>query len=831
MIREYQKGDVQVYTEKEERRGSIMSFDTLQEEEQSHKVKVKVERVLFPKSENEWNGWGIVSVSPVETELGFEPKLSKWKNFIIRGNIPMAMIKGQEYTLDISDLKRDVKYGEYYEVVKLHIETLDSVESQQRFLQAIVKEHKANLIIEEYPNSMIIDDIKSGVINLTTIKGIGQATADKIIADIERNKDLGALMVELNDLKLTARMIKNVLDKYGSSTVALLKARESLYNLCSVSGISFKKVDEVALARGEDKFGAKRIRAYAEHCFDEIANDGHSWVSERVFLEKAISELDIIGTYIRDYMDSEDGRLRFYWQQDYKRISSMRMYNNEKNTLRNLLRLATKYEVRENVNFDEEIKRAENKLGVTYTEEQRNAIIESMNHGVFILNGKGGTGKTTVVKGIVEIAESLGMSYQACALSGKASQVLLSKDIDSATIHRTFSIGLNDKDETQLTVKKDLIIVDESSMINAGLFSTLLSRIESGAKIVIVGDSGQLSGIGHGDVLRDLLQTKYFKTVELIQIHRQAQDSGIIELASKIRDGQQVCVSKFEGMTTFGIKKDMLLLGYSDKEAIPFDLEKYLRGYSKHIKSPQDLMDIQVVVATKERGNLSARAINTLAQSIFNDLSKEFMSNSGYDYREGDKVIVKGNSYEIDYYDDIEHYHKAQEEKEMQKYQKQYDSEGEESQEYVQPINPKGDLFNGTMGIVKGIISDVDSDKKDIKLLAVEFEGLGLVVFESNKLDSLDLAYAVTCHRLQGSTIKNVFVLLDYSAFTLLSRQWVYTAITRASKKCVLMVQTTALVKAIGTDSSGNRQTFLGDLIKEVQQKIGNLESVKNRQI
>lgn len=812
-----------------------MSFDTLQEEAQSHKVKVKVERVLFPKSENEWNGWGIVSVSPVETELGFEPKLNKWKNFIIRGNIPMAMIKGQEYSLDISDLKRDIKYGDYYEVVKLHIEALDSVEAQQRFLQAIVKEHKANLIIEEYPNSMIIDDIKSGAIDLTTIKGIGKSTADKIIATIERNKDLGALMVELDDLKLTARMIKNVLDKYGSSTVALLVAKESLYNLCSVSGISFKKVDDVALARGEDKFGAKRIRAYAEHCFDEIANEGHSWVSERVFLEKAISELDIIGTYIRDYMDSEDGRMRFYWQQDMKRISSMRMYNNERNTLRNLLRLATKYVVRKDVNFDEEIKRAENKLGVIYTEEQRNAIVESMNHGVFILNGKGGTGKTTVVKGIVEIAVSLGMTYQACALSGKASQVLLSKDIDSATIHRTFSIGLSGNDESELTVKKDLIIVDESSMINAGLFSTLLSRIESGAKIVIVGDSGQLSGIGHGDVLRDLLQTKFFKTVELMQIHRQAQDSGIIELASKVREGQQVCMGKFEGMATFGVKKDMLLLGYSDKEAIPIDLERYLRGYLKHIKTPQDLMDIQVVVATKERGSLSARAINILAQGIFNDLNKDFISSGGYDYREGDKVIVKGNSYEIDYYDDVEHYYRAKEEKLMQDLMPPLEVEyDEENDIYLtlnvpQPINPTGDLFNGTMGIVKGIISDVDSDGNEIKLLAVDFEGLGLVVFESNKLDSLDLAYAVTCHRLQGSTIKNVFVLLDYSAFSLLSRQWVYTAITRASKKCVLMVQTTALVKAIGTDSSGNRQTFLGDFIKEVQQKVGDLESVLSR--
>lgn len=798
--------------------------------QQSNRLKVKVSKILFYKQESMW---GIISVMPTETKNGFEPKLNKWNNFVIRGNIPMELNIGQEYDVEISDLKTDAKYGEYYEVVRVHIETLDTVEAQQRFLQAIIKEHKANLIIEQYPTAMVIDDIKSGAIDLTTIKGIGESTAEKIKSTIERNKDLGALMVELADLNLTGRMLKNIIDKFSSSTVALVKAKDSLYNLCSVSGISFKRVDEVALLRGEDKFGDKRIRAYAEHCFDEIANEGHSWVNERVFLEKAVNELDIIGTYIRKYMDSEDGRLRFYWQEDVKRISSMRMYNNERNTLRNLLRIATKYVVPSDVNFDEEIKRAEEKLGVVYTEEQRYAIIESMKHGVFILNGRGGVGKTTVVKGIVEVAESQGMTYQACALSGKASQVLLSKDINSATIHRTFSIGVHNEDEEEVMVRKDLIIIDESSMINAGLFSTLLSRIDDGSKVVIVGDSGQLSGIGHGDVLRDLLATKFFKTVELMQIHRQAQDSGIIELASKIREGKQVCTAKFEGRETFGVNKDMLLFGYSDKEAIPFDLEKYLRGYLKHVKSPQDLMDIQIVVATKERGSLSAKAINILAQGIFNDLSKEFISNSGYDYREGDKVIVKGNSYEINYYENIEHYHKAQEEKAMRDLlpssEVEYDEENDIYPNVAQPINPTGDLFNGTMGIVKGIINDVDSDGKEIKLLAVEFEGLGLVVFESGKLDSLDLAYAVTCHRLQGSTIKNVFVVLDYSAFTLLSRQWVYTAITRASKKCVLMVQTSALVRAIGTDSSGNRQTFLGDMIDEVKQKLGNLESVINR--
>lgn len=811
-------------------------------QQNTNRLKVEVAKVLFY---NPSSMWGIVSVKPTKIEGDFTPELNRWQNFVIRGNIPMAMNVGQEYDVEITDLQSDAKYGDFYEIIRVHVEALDTIEAQQRFLQAILSEYQAKVILEAHPNSMIVDDIKNNIIDITTIRGIGEVTAKKIKNEIERNKDLGALMVELADLNPTGRMLNKIIEKFGNSTIALFRAKESLYNLCTVSGISFKRVDTVALMRGEDKFGAKRIKAYSEHYFDEIANQGHSWVNERVFLEQAIKELDIVGTYIRDYMRTDEGRESFYWQEGDKRISSMRMYNNERNTLRNLLRLATKYVAPVGFNVDEAIKEAEDKLGVKYTDEQKNAIRESILHGVFILNGKGGTGKTTVVKGIVEVLNFMGTTYRACALSGKASQVLLSKDIDSATIHRTFSFGgkkekpkapieegLDKEDLGDDKLYYDVVIVDESSMVNAGLFSQMLSQLRDGAKIIFVGDSGQLSGIGHGDVLRDLLQTQYFKTVELMQIHRQAQDSGIIELATKIREGEQIFNANFGGRKSFGKKNDMVVYGYQEKEDMPNDIERVLRGQAKHIHTAQDLMDFQVVVAMKERGELSARTINILAQSIFNNLEKPYVSHNGYDYREGDKVIVKGNSYEIKYYNDLEHYHDVQDnamtEEEIQHQLMEMET-SEERFEFLNSI-PKasiGDLFNGTMGIIVGVFEKMDyKTNKMVNFLMVDFEGLGIKIFQQSELDSIELAYAVTCHRLQGSTIKNVVCVLDYSAFSLLCRQWVYTAITRASNKCVLLVQSSALVKAIATDASGNRQTFLGDMIQDVRSAKGELENL-----
>lgn len=798
----------------------------------TNRLKVKVAKVLYYKEESMW---GIVSVAPTKIEGDFEPELNRYNNFVIRGNIPMAMNVGQEYDIEVSDLQTDAKYGEFYEIIRIHVEALDTVEAQQRFLQAVLSEHQSKLILEAFPNNMIVDDIKDNIIDITTIKGFGEATALKIKREIKRNKDLGALISELADLNPSGRMLNKIVEKFGNSTIALFKAKESLYYLCIVSGLSFKKIDNVALMRGEDKFGAKRIKAYSEYYFDEIANQGHSWVNEREFLEQAIKELDVNGTYIRNYMKSEDGQKNFYWQQEDKRISSILMYNNERNILRNLLRLATRYEAPIGFDVDEAIKDAEAALNVKYTDEQKNAICESVLHGVFIINGKGGTGKTTVVKGIVEVLNSLGLTYKACALSGKASQVLLSKDIDSATIHRTFGIGVKKSDDEEIGNGKsfyDVIIIDESSMVDAGLFSQMLSKVQDGAKVILVGDSGQLSGIGHGDVLRDLLQTQYFKTIELNQVHRQAQDSGIIELATKIREGVQVCSANQEGMTKFGKNKDMIMVNYQNKEVMPENVERVLRGQAKNIKTPKDLMDFQVVVAMKERGAMSAKAINNLAQSVFNDLEKPFVSHNGYDFREGDKVIVKGNSYEISYYDDLEHYYNVRDqeltENEIQEHLLTLETDEERIEFYDSiPTSNTGDLFNGTMGIIVDVFEKMDyNTNKIVQCLMINFEGLGIKVYQQSELDSLELAYTVTCHRIQGSTIKNVVVILDYSAYSLLCRQWVYTAITRASKKCVLLVQSSALVKAIGTDASGNRQTFLGDMIRELHKAKGDLETV-----
>ena len=796
------------------------------QETSSNRLRVRVAKKLYYSSENMW---GIFSVVPVSGAEGFQPKLNSYGNMVIKGNTPIELKVKGEYDVEISDIKIDVKYGEYYEINRVHLQELNTVEAQQNFLEVIVSSHQYKLIIEAFPDCMIIDMIKNDLIDITTVKGIGKKTAKKIKEDIESNRELGALMVELSDFNFTGRMLNKIIYHFKGPALALYKVQQSLYNLCAVSGISFARVDDVALSHGEDLCGSKRIKAYSDYYFDEVGSQGHSWVSERLYLEQAIEALDINGKYIRDFLDSEEGQRSFFWNKKSKIISSRVMYENERSVLRNLLRISSRYKKPAFLNIERAIENAEGNLGIKYTDEQKNAIRESINHGVFILNGKGGTGKTTVVKGIVEVLTSIGLTYHSCALSGKASQVLLSKGIESSTLHRAFGIGMREEFVDGAIV--DVIIVDESSMINAGLFRLMVEKIKNGAKIIIVGDSGQLSGIGHGDVLRDLLQTNYFKSIELKQIHRQAQDSGIIELASMIRDGEQPINSNLDGGVTFGKNKDMIIRGYSDREDIPEGIERILKGHLKNVHAPSDLMDFQIIVAMKERGDISARTINNLAQSIFNDLDKPSVAYNGYEFREGDKVIVKGNSYNIKVFKNIEHYKKSfnenPSEEELQYYMETNSAEEHTESFLLPPKEISTDLFNGTMGIVVDVRRDYDAkEEKEVTKLVVDFEGVGLKVFNQKELEVLELAYACTCHRLQGSTIKNVVVVLDYSAYTLLSRQWVYTAITRASNKCVLLAQSKALVRAISIDASGNRQTFLGNMIREVEQTKGSLQHV-----
>lgn len=411
---------------------------------------------------------------------------------------------------------------------------------------------------------------------------------------------------------------------------------------------------------------------------------------------------------------------------------------------------------------------------------------------------------TTIMKGLIR---ALGNeNYTGAALSGKASNVLSKSGIEASTIHRMLGYdGKEFKYNKKELLPYDIIIIDEASMVNISLFLSILGAMDNGCKIVIVGDSGQLPNIGFGDLLYDMISTKVFPVYELTQVHRQASKSGILELANRIRNGEQVVTYNSSGKETYGELEDQTIFSYSEAEKsnIPFDVLRIAQGYKENVKTPEDLFDFQIFVTNRTSGNLSVLSMNTELQGIFNGGKKPYLSRNNYNFKKDDKIIATGNSYNLKSFPSTKEYYSFVEGLKL------LDVEDREK-----AMKGDVDVYNGTMGIVKHV--DVDG-----KVLFIQFEETEeLIAYKLNDLDSIHLAYAISIHRGQGSGIKNIIVAVDFSSYLLLSRQLIYTGITRAIEKGLLLVENNALYTALQRDAN-TRQTFLKEFLLESEKENG----------
>lgn len=407
---------------------------------------------------------------------------------------------------------------------------------------------------------------------------------------------------------------------------------------------------------------------------------------------------------------------------------------------------------------------------------------------------------TTIVKGLINTLGIKDDSYMASALSGKAANILNMSGVSSSTIHRMLKYdGSGFKYDEENQMHYDLVIVDEASMVNIGLFLSVLRATPNGSKLLIVGDSGQLPAIGYGDLLYDMLSTRVFPTYELTQVHRQAGESGILELATAIRSGKQIAVYGSSGRTAYGAEEDQTVITYSEdtKGNIPYDVLRIAQGYKEKVKKPEDLLDFQVFVTNRVSGALSVQNMNIELQKIFNGGASPSLSRNNYNFKKDDKIISIGNSYKLKSFEDVNSYYEFME---NLKY-----LDAEEKEEMMQG---SADVYNGTTGIIKGV--DVEN-----KVVFIQFEGInGLIAYSLTDLDNIYLAYAISVHRGQGSGVKNIIVAIDYSSYMLLSRQLVYTALTRAISKGLLLAENNALHTALQRDAN-TRQTFLKELLLE----------------
>lgn len=704
----------------------------------------------------------------------------------IKGYVPKLKVESS-YIVKVAP-KNDARYGLGYEVGWIHEKAMSTRDEVESFLKTILTLKQATSIIDAYPEQDVLEKIKDGSFDYSKVKGVGKKTFDTIREKVIENEKYQKAIIELTvKFGIPYNAIKRLSDKYGSPEMLVEKLGSNPYILMEVDGYGFKRADEIALSMGVEETSSYRVKAGIAFILNTQANRGHSWVKKNRMINDVVQLLKIKIQNVRDVLSDVDESDDFEVKDDKAYVKKYKKAEQE--VERHLFRILEEDSISKTSasSVGEKIKEIELSQGFEYTDEQKKAINLAVNQNVIVINGKAGTGKTSVIKGIVEVLQMTeGLGYATCALSGKASQrIQESTGLDSYTIHRLlkYKRGEGFLYNEQNPLSEDVVILDEASMVNSELFRSLLQSIKSGAKLIITGDVSQLEPIGVGNVLLDVLKSDKIPMVELTIVHRQAQKSGILSSANMVREGKGfVSNDSFKkGFVRVGELGDLYMYRHNKKE----NIKKRVLSIAK--KYNGDILDFQVITPMRKRGELSADSLNKSLQLIFNGnpngvSDDRKIKRGAYDIIEGDKIITNGN-------------------------------------------NNEKMVYNGTLGIV----THIDTKAKDKKgntvgEVVINFESIGNMSLTMEEVRNIDLAYAITCHKSQGSQWKYVVFAMDYSSYIMLNRQLVYTAMTRASEALFMVVEMEALERSIKTDNSSKRKTFLLDLLlKTKSEKSFNL--------
>lgn len=771
------------------------------EEERIIKIEGTLDRIFYPKYAKKVAS-GEFAIFRVFITKKLENCEDEIEDIKVKGNV-CTLEYGTTYKIFAKLAETHEIYGNTYDLVYISkCIDISSKDKQKEFLKNVLNENLVEKLFDEYDDVIKLleeRDVKS----LMKIKGIGNQVALKMIDEYEESKDYSAIYMELGQLGLTHTFIKKLVDFYHSPDTVIDVVRNNPYDLVRVDGVGFKKADEVACKVGIGQYDICRIKGFLLHHLNEQGEAGKSYLNYQELMKALYDTLgfvpeEVINATAKQMIENEDVVVL----DNGSKIALKRFYDLEKKIMNELLRLQIgKIRIIEdnsentdeselhsdyipksfNIgNWETVVKRVEEKQGFTFTEEQRSAIKLSLDNYVMALTGLAGAGKTSTANGICSLYDDY--NILACALSGKASvRITEATGLPASTIHRALGYQngkfMFNKDN-KLAV--DIVLIDEATMINGTLFLSLLEAIPTGAKVIIMGDVQQLTPIGNCQVFADILDSNVLPVVKLTKPHRQALMSGIIPTSIKVANQEQIFANSFEGNEILGELKDMELDITGNKES---RTDSIISHFQTEMDKYHDIIEVQVCVPMRLKGELSCYNLNTKIQDIYNPkfadgneieilLEKKNEDVKKYHIRVGDKVLNTKNNYKC--------------------------------------TNTDGDttpVFNGNIGIVKEI--------EDNGYCTIDFVGIGEVVFSKTDSKNLELAYACTVHKMQGSGFTSTIVGMDTGSYIMNNSELLYTAITRAKKYCVLVGNNYAISKAIQTKEVKTKQTFLRDMLLE----------------
>lgn len=743
----------------------------MEDEKIIKKFKAKIEMIKFYNDDNNYH---VMTFSTDQSLPNLKNIGGKYVGTIV-GNC-VKCIEGDTCNVE-AECIRHPTFGFQYQIISLNYERPMDAKGMYTFLSAILTEAQATVLYNAYPD--ITDRVLADnnyVPDLKSLRGIGEATWYRIREKIIDNLGYSELITLLSPVGCTLAMIKTI--GKGEKNLSLLKQKiiNNPYILCEIPRMGFKKVDGFAIKINPDiEHGEQRVYACINYILDDIANnDGHCFIPEedlKTRFKELITDKDIIPIFEeviaceREKNKTNNNPLLYV---DENNIGSLMYKRMEQFILDKFIDIQNTYNVWE-LKYDEFFKSMENttkQQGFYLSDEQIEAVRSISEKNITVISGKAGTGKTSVIKAILEVYKDkhIGMA----ALSAKAAKRMreVTGFVNACTIHRLLGYkGSYFEYNENMPFSYDLLILDECSMNNIYLFYSILKATKNNTKIILAGDFCQLASIGVGSVFSDLVNNPIFNNHLLTQVYRQSDTSFINEHANIVREG----IMPFDidkGIMPFG--KDVLYIFRTKSEDI---LNTTVNLYLESLKTT-NIEDIIVVVPRKDTVIVSCESINKEIQKRLLANESQYIMHNNKIFKKGSRVINKKNDYE------------------------------------------KG-ILNGELGNVLFV---------DQKNMTVQFDEGNIVHFKKGELDNLELGYAISVHSSQGSQYKTTIVAMDMSSYTLLTSNMIYTAMTRACDRLIIVSQPTSFVRSVTNVQEHYRNTYLKQLLPEV-----NTEEINNK--
>ena len=624
--------------------------------------------------------------------------------------------------------------------------------------------------------------LDNNIERLKEVEGIGKKKYNIIYQSYLETRELKDIILFFQKHGVTINQCLKIYKKFGGDAQNIVS--ENPYILSDeISGIGFLTSDRIAKSLGIEPISDFRIQSGIKYVLNSFSGLGNTYMPKDKLINEAQRVLSVDKELIEVniYNSVLEGKIKIEKINEIEAVYSLPYYFCELGVTNKIITLSIENFQTINSDITFEISSFERKNNIVFADSQKEAILGAFENGIEIITGGPGTGKTTIIKCIIEIYENNGMKVLLAAPTGRAAKRMTeSTGREAKTIHRLLEMGVSDNENSFFgrgegePLEGDVIIVDEASMIDIMLMNSLLKAIKLGTRLIIVGDADQLPSVGPGNVLRDLIDSEFIKVVRLKDIFRQGKESMIITNAHRINNGELPYLNKKGGDFFFDNRE-------SNEEILETILDLVNRRLPLFNSKWNKIRDFQVLSPTR-KGILGVDNLNNELQSILNPPSKDKKERKFKDsvFREGDKVMQTKNNYSLKW----------------------------------NRINGYGDnegvgIFNGDMGFIESI-------SEENRTVTVVFDDERRIVYDNLYVEELELAYAITIHKSQGSEFKVIITPAFMGSAFLMNRNILYTGITRAKELVVVVGNQRALKYMVDNTNSMERYSSLKERILDI---------------